>query len=356
MSRKDPTIERAVDAYREYLIEEQNEIWETIRQERFVSILDKQPTFANGLDFLNSKIHAPPPLIDPFFPSGGLCMLHGKPGLGKTMLAMSMVRSLCTGEDFLGRFPVSKSTVVYIQLDMVDFVFQDRLLKAGDYYKFDDWYVLTGVASILHAKESDSWVQDVVATQPDLIIIDTLRQAHSLSENDSDSAGRFFAKVRELFGYTAVMVIHHDKKDSPDAVFTGQEMQRGSIAWTGPLDLGLRLHKKGKQLYVGSSKTRVSRELEDIPVLIDEATMSIQPCDFGDFKNRTPARGGSGGTTAADAIRDELVRIDQGLQFASDGVWDEDVFKGTARAALLKKGFPADRVSKGIKTYLLSQH
>lgn len=267
------------DSYLQEAIEllqaQQQEIWSRVDDERFVAVMDKKPELHYGPGFVENKIPTPPFLIEPFFPSGGLALLHGKRGLGKSMLAMTLTRCVAKGEPFLGQFPCRKGTVVYIQLDMTDTVFQARLRDAGDYYKFDDWYVLTGVASIGRANQNTPWVQDIVAKMPDLIIIDTLRKAHSWPENDSDSAGRFYSKLRELFGYTAVLMIHHDRKSQEGNLGFSEESFRGSGAWLDDIDAGLHFKKVGNGLQLEFSKTRTCPDIDPIPIAIDDATLSV---------------------------------------------------------------------------------
>lgn len=272
--------ERALQAYLAERRREQAEIWSQIDDDRFAAVMDKKPELHYGQDFLKNKIIVPPFLVQPFFPSGGLAMLHGKRGIGKSMLAMTLTRCVATGEEFLGQFPVRRGTVVYIQLDMTDTVFQDRLLAAGDHYNVPDWYTLTGVANIGRATQNTDWVQKVVAAQPELIIIDTLRKAHSWAENDSDSAGRFYAKLRELFGFTAVLVIHHDRKSGEDSGLMPEgESFRGSGAWLDDIDAGLHFVKQKDGLWLKFSKTRTCDEIDAIPIAIEESSLSIKVRD-----------------------------------------------------------------------------
>ena len=246
------------------------EDWSRIDQARFVAVMDKQPQLWYGPDFVASKIDQPPFLIKPFFPSGGLCLLHGKRGIGKSMLTMAMARSVATGEPFLGTFGVRTGTVVVIQLDMVESVFHDRLQVDPGYYSFDNWYTLTGVASVARATAKTPWVEQIVATQPELIIIDTLRKAHSWDENSSDTPARFYAKLRELFGFTAVVMIHHDRKSQSDSGgLEAAESFRGSGAWLDDVDCGLHIVKKKGVIELEFSKVRTCDDIDNVPLRVD---------------------------------------------------------------------------------------
>lgn len=286
----------------------QHQIWAEVDENRFTAMMDKKPELHYGRDFIEQPLIQPPFIIAPFFPAGGLCLMHGKRGLGKTMLAMTLTKSIATGTPFLDRYEVQQGTVVYIQLDMVDSVFQDRLKKAGDFYDCEGWYTLVGVASIGRANAQTKWVQDIAAVQPSLIIIDTLRKAHAWSENDSDSAGRFYAKLRELFGYTAVMMLHHDRKSSESTEMFSSESFRGSGAWLDDVDLGLHLKKSRKDgMTLEFSKVRTCPEIDPIQIEIVEDTMSIRPID-GERSKASIARASARSFIAAnwDAHQEEV--------------------------------------------------
>ena len=246
------------------------EDWSKMDEAKFVAVMDKQPQLWYGPDFVAAKIDQPPFLIKPFFPSGGLCLLHGKRGIGKSMLTMAMARSVATGEPFLGNFQVRKGNVVVIQLDMVESVFHDRLQIDPGYYSFENWYTLTGVASVARATPKTPWVEAIVATQPELIIIDTLRKAHSWDENSSDTPARFYAKLRELFGFTAVVMIHHDRKSQNDSSgLDAAESFRGSGAWLDDVDCGLHVVKKKGAVELEFSKVRTCDDIANVPLSVD---------------------------------------------------------------------------------------
>lgn len=343
--------DRLIDAMRQAFEDEQRDIWAEIDEKRFLSVMDKKPELIDREKFLNERIDMPPFIVEPFFPSGGLCLLHGKRGLGKTFLAMSLMRSIVMGEDFLGRFPCRQGKVVYVQLDMTDYIFQERLMKAPHYYDVGEWSVLTGVASIQRGRVNDSWVQDVVAQQPDLIIIDTLRKAHTMSENDSDSAGRFYSKLRELFGYTAVLLVHHERKDSADNFNSSPaEMFRGSGAWLDDVDAGIRLHERSKRPWMTFSKTRTCPDLDPIPLEFDEHDMCFKSSDVGDFTRARPqVKKGSDGISMADAMRQELAELERNLP-PNPGVVGS--FREEATSHLRSKGYPKSRVSKAITEFM----
>lgn len=257
---------------------EQHSVWSRIEEDRFVAVMDKKPELWYGPDFVKASIPQPPFLVKPFFPSGGLCLLHGKRGIGKSMLTMALARSVATGEPFLDTFESRQGNVVVIQLDMVESVYHDRLQVDPEYYSFDNWYTLTGVASVARATPKSEWVEQIVATQPDLIIIDTLRKAHSWDENSSDTPARFYAKLRELFGFTAVVMVHHDRKSQSDSGgLEAAEAFRGSGAWLDDVDCGLHVTKRRGALQLEFSKTRTCDDIDPLALEVDPDKLVLVP-------------------------------------------------------------------------------
>ncbi|MEK0326399.1 MAG: AAA family ATPase, partial [Nitrosopumilus sp.] len=230
----------SVDTY----LSDQEKTWRDIDEDaidraeidHYLAVMDTKPKLFTGEDFLANEFVNPPYLIEPFFPAGGIGIIHGKGGLGKTFLAMTIMRAICLGEPLFGIYPTTQGRVTYIQIDMTARIFQERLLAGGDFYKFEGWNVVVGTPNLMTANRTTPWVQQVHSQRPDLIIIDTLRKAHDMDENVAETPGKFYTKMRELFGATAILPLHHDKKSGdgdPDLAF------RGNGAWLFDADVGM---------------------------------------------------------------------------------------------------------------------
>ena len=257
---------------------------------QYLAVMDKKPLVMGGIDFMDREITTPPYIIEPFLPMGGLALLHGKRGIGKSFLGTTIMEAVCKGEPLFGIFPTVKGRVLYVQLDMTDAVFQDRLCQAGDFYRFDGWDVLVGVANMMKANRNTDWVQKVHLKRPDLIIIDTLRKAHHWSENESDTPSKFLTKIRELFGAITIIMIHHDKKTSENGGVPQDEMFRGSGAWLDDMDLGLHIMKKKGDIWLEFSKVRTCPDIEPIAVQLDIPNMRLVAVDGKALSNASRAR------------------------------------------------------------------
>lgn len=284
-------------------LSEQEEVWREIDElaldraltEHYLSIMDKSPVVMSGVEFMDREIETPPYLIEPFLPMGGLALLHGKRGIGKSFLGTTIMEAVCKGNPLFGVFPTTKSRVLYVQLDMTDAVFQDRLCQAADFYRFEGWDVLVGVANMMKANRKTEWVQKVHQKRPGLIIIDTLRKAHHWSENESDTPSKFLTKIRELFGAITIIMIHHNKKTAENGVTPQDEMFRGSGAWLDDMDLGLHVIKKKDGIWLDFSKVRTCPEIEPIAVKLDVRTMSLVAIDGVAISKASRARAAARG-------------------------------------------------------------
>ena len=59
---------------------DQHQIWSEVDETRFLAMMDKKPELHYGRDFIEQPLIQPPFIISPFFPAGGLCLMHGKRG------------------------------------------------------------------------------------------------------------------------------------------------------------------------------------------------------------------------------------------------------------------------------------
>lgn len=277
--REEREVERWLELQRER-DRKQHEMWAQIDEERMAAVMDKEPTLWYGPDFVDASILQPPFIIEPFFPSGGLCLLHGKRGIGKSMLTMAMARSVATGDPFLGMFPSRQGNVVVIQLDMVESVYHDRLQINPEYYSFDNWYTVTGSVNFSDKRVNTNtqWVKEVNGVAPELIIIDTLRKAHRWDENSSDTPAKFYNKLRDLFGFVSVVMVHHDRKTQGDMLgVDASEAFRGSGAWLDDVDCGLHIVKNGRYVDVKFSKTRTCEDPGTVPCEVDPNKLVLRP-------------------------------------------------------------------------------
>ena len=210
-------------------------------------------------------------LVKPFMPVGGQCLLYGKRGLGKTQLAHTLAIDVALGQPFLGMFETVQCNVVYVQADIPPALQKDRYSRIVKHLSLDKqfplWYLISpGSFDTLDAIGNEaSWIEDLRAVSPGLVIIDTLRKAHRMDENLSSTVVDVYAAWRYICGPDAtILYIHHDRKSFDGG--SSDEDFRGSGAWLDEADLGMHMRSSRTGLTLEWSKVRTCSEDDVRPV------------------------------------------------------------------------------------------
>lgn len=118
---------------------------------------------------------------------------------------------------------------------------------------------------------------------PDLVIVDTLRDVHTMEEIDSATVTKVYGAWRELFPDTTLVFVHHDRKLPPPQ--KGQngiperywlESARGSSTWLGNADSGLHLTDAKGALTLSFSKTRTCAPIAPMAVRLAANTLLVE--------------------------------------------------------------------------------
>lgn len=210
-------------------------------------------------------------VISPLLPDKGIALVHGKRGIGKTHLALTLGACISEGGVLFGRFPTEPSRVLIVQADMPAGLQQIRVRRALRYYSLDNVYFhLARSFNLALVRQDDKLVRLVERLQPRLIIWDTLRKIFRGSTNDDDMPSWLYGRTLELFPDSAHLFMHHDKKTIADQQQLEQEeLFRGSGAWLDDADAGLHVVSTGSdRLTLYFTKHRAMREPSPIPLAI----------------------------------------------------------------------------------------
>lgn len=220
---------------------------------------------------------APTWLIEPVIPAGGLAVLYGPPGVGKSFVAIDMALSVSAGGTWQGR-PVVQGDVLYISAEG----------GTGIGKRAKAWLLTRGV----EARQAPvSWLTQAIpvtadsaemeiltnrinhelSADPTFIIIDTLARCFDGDENQQEDMGRFVAgadMLREAYNAT-VLIVHHTRLDG--------ERERGNTALRGAADAMLSLQTRGKGLMLDCNKQKDAEEFETIPLRL-KVVPSAESC------------------------------------------------------------------------------
>ena len=190
---------------------------------------------------------------------GGLGLLWGEAGVGKSFVACSMAASVATGRPWLGH-RVAEGPVVYVAGEGGAQGVGRRLDAAVTALRCCDpedgpvplWIVTPGVDLVSGPAELLA-VMDGIA--PQLVVVDTLARCFGGDENSTEDMSAFVRTldtVRDVYG-GSVLVVHHANKTEK----TGSGKVRGSSVLYGAVDVSLQLVADGRdQARVVADKLR----------------------------------------------------------------------------------------------------
>lgn len=187
-------------------------------------------------------------IIQDFLPKPGIVALLGAPKAGKSFLALQLALDIANGRNFLGS-RTTKSSVLYLQFDTSEFVWRDRLVKMSS-----SGVSLTGDVYMVHpdcnpyhmhitTPEHKTWIRDVLAAcNPDVVVVDVLREVHDGDENESTAMKLVGDTIRELFAGRALILLHHTPKLPANEPVRVVNASRGSSYISGMVDALWLLH------------------------------------------------------------------------------------------------------------------
>ncbi len=240
-------------------------------------------------------------LLHPFIVAKeGIVLLHGRWGTYKTPLAYAIGAAVATGKPLWG-FTPRKGKVLFIQADTPHRVFLERVQNLAAAYEvsadFDTYFAYPGLdfeacetsAPTAQRKDKELYREITEAhrrKQYDLVIIDSLRTAHTRADKDSEVPPLVYRALQRSFPGASILLIHHDRKQpreqGGDAGGAELESFSGSQAWANHATVTLKVSKNsraGKQITLSHSKSQAGPLLQDDLALVSEDGIYITRTD-----------------------------------------------------------------------------
>ena len=247
-------------------------------------------------------------LIEGLIEKGDQVLLYGQPKVGKTFLAIQMACALACQKPFLKWKIQKRRKVLYVNFEMGERVFSERIskfldqpdsdLSPDDRVVFFDNQLAGNLVftvrprSVEILEQSDSLEKLISEEKPDFIVFDTLAKLHSENESENNAIQRVLTGIRNVCELDKVpithMIVHHARKASINMpenspVLSPAEI-RGGSAIRGEADVILGLAKNtggsggGAKLTLIMEARNVDLEnSENLDLVKEEVIFQIAP-------------------------------------------------------------------------------
>lgn len=263
-----------------------------------ITIEEQKIEFAIVRSLVVGLTQKPDYLIEGLIEKGDQVLLYGQPKVGKTFLAIQLACALATQRPFLKWNVKQKRKVLYINFEMGERVFAERISKyleqppcglneekrVAFFDKQIEGQLIFSVSPrrIEILSQNKALKSLIVAENPDFIIFDTLAKLHSEDEKENNAIQGVLTEVREVCQMEnkpiAHMIVHHARKTSINITDNGQHLTaaeiRGGSAIRGEADiiLGLASNTGGAG---GGAKMKLIMEarnvrLEDLDIEVGD--------------------------------------------------------------------------------------
>lgn len=186
-----------------------------------------------------------PFLLEPIWPAEGIVLLHGKRGLGKTQLLLTIACCIAHNGSLFGRYPTRRSgSIVIVEADMSPLLMRERvvsLYQAG--YDLPNVYItFPGYVNVATLGLESPLVKELNNLEPVMIVWEVLGAIFHGDTNADYSANIVYDQLRRLFPHSLHLVVHHDKKTTAEQhLLDSTELFRGSSAWIDRADAAVHL-------------------------------------------------------------------------------------------------------------------
>ena len=194
-------------------------------------------------------------------PSAGLVYITAPPAFGKTWVVLDLMRACLTGTPWLGRYPVDKTPVMYLDEEMGVARVLPRIQKIGIPRNSDLLYTnREGVK--LDDKAHRAQICDTVKKYGiRIIVVDSLTRVHGLDEGSNKEMARLYGFMREIMDAGATLVIcHHDRKGGQGDSSVGHDRSRGAGEIMAAADMVYSVEKREGIHKIVCTKSRLISE------------------------------------------------------------------------------------------------
>ena len=195
-------------------------------------------------------------IIEKLIPKGGICMLAGNPGSNKSWIALQMCKEIGMESSMLfDRFTITPpNKILYIDEESAFQEIKRRWEKLSPgHLTMVDFMAMNGF-KIDNQEQREALLNFCDCRNYNVIIFDSLRAIYTGNENDSQAIQELMNYLKEFSRRNiTLLLIHHNRKESPLISNSPTQSLRGSTAILGALD---------SLITIEQVKTRDNNDLE----------------------------------------------------------------------------------------------
>jgi archaellum biogenesis ATPase FlaH len=209
---------------------------------------EKQPTFNPQPVAFDFDEEEPEPnwVIEGVVERKEVCLLSGDTGAAKSIMTALLISQSLHEDEWLG-FGTNIERVICVDEENTSGRVKRRLRSLGmtnDQSHRLRYFSRAG-ASIGGGGPTDTWLENQLGEfQPDLLVIDTLLAATAVAEtNSNDQAAALMSVFRGMAERynCAILLLHHERKQSKDLPSSSSQATLGARAWVGQSDAHITL-------------------------------------------------------------------------------------------------------------------
>lgn len=200
-------------------------------------------------------------VMDGTIPSAGLVYITAPPAFGKTWVVLELMRACLTGTPWLGRYPVEKTPVMYLDEEMGVARVLPRIQKIGIPRNSDLLYTNREGVKLDNKSHREQICDTVKKYGIKIIVVDSLTRVHGLDEGSNKEMARLYGFMREIMDAGATLVIcHHDRKGGQGDSSVGHDRSRGAGEIMAAADMVYSVEKREGIHKIVCTKSRLVSE------------------------------------------------------------------------------------------------